>query len=1069
MRHAIVWFVKNPVAANLLMFVLIVGGLMAAMTLNQEEFPNMEVQVVSINVPYLGAAPEEVEQGVCVRVEEAIEGVEGIDKLRSTSSEGLCMVMAELDLDADEITALNEIKSRVDGINSFPVETEKPIVSKLSLPRQVLQLALSGPADEKILKEIGRSIRDDIATIDGISLVNLTYIRPYEISIEVSEFTMRRYGITIDQITRAIASSSLDMPGGNIRSDGGEILIRTKGQAYLGEEFEDIIVVTRTDGTKVTLAEIAEIRDGFEEGDLSARFNGDPAVMIKVSQVGTEDLIQIAEDVKIYVDSIRPTLPQGLSLDTWIDTSVELEERLNTLISTAGSGLLLVLVILALFLRFRLAMWVAAGIPIALLGTIALFPYVGITISTMTVMAFILVLGILVDDAIVVGERVYAHEQMGKSPTQAAIDGTWEVSIPVIFGVLTTMAAFLPLIIVPGRMSDFFSVIGYVVIISLIFSIIESQWILPAHLAHRNHAEATKGFSKAWNNMQAHLSDWLQGIARNYYLPLLNKALTWRYVSAAVAVGVIVLAVGLIASGRVVFGFFPAIEGDRIFATLEMPEGVSVASTTRAAKLIESGARKLAKELDDEIGQGRAVIRNQLTSIGTHVDRDGPGRPPQPGKSHYAEVVIDLAPLAERGYRSSKVIAKRWRELVGPIPDAVKLSFNSDAFSAGEPINYQINGTDVEQLRAAATELKAEIARYNGVFDLTDTFRAGKQEIKLSLLPEARNLGLTLSALAQQVRNGFYGSEVQRIQRGQDEVRVMVRFPESERASIGNLEDMYIRTPDGKEVPFYSVARFDIGRGFSSIQRTNGRRVVNVIGDVDRSQISPEEVNTSIQQEVIPKLQAKYPRLDISLAGEQEERTKALVGLMQGAMLALVVIYTLLAIPLRSYIQPMVIMSVIPFGAVGAIFGHWVMGIQLMFFSALGIVALSGVVVNASLVLVDYINRQRREGVDLLDAILGAATTRFRPIMLTSVTTFVGLIPLMTTATPATMPFVPMAVSLAYGVLFATFITLLLVPVLYYIAEDFFGWDPIAQGMDEPGNATPVSPSKEELPVGAGR
>jgi multidrug efflux pump subunit AcrB len=495
-----------------------------------------------------------------------------------------------------------------------------------------------------------------------------------------------------------------------------------------------------------------------------------------------------------------------------------------------------------------------------------------------------------------------------------------------------------------------------------------------------------------------------------------------------------------------------------VFAQLEMPEGVAADVTAQAAQQLEASARQLQRELDrNRAPEQGSVVGNMLTSIGAAVERQGPGRGATSGRSHFAEVVIELVPLKQRGGLSAKDVANRWRELAGDIPDAVKLTFNADAFSAGEPINYQLSGRNVERMQEAAAELRAELSRYTGVFDITDSFRAGKQEIKLALLPEARTLGLTLNDLARQVRNGFYGVEAQRIQRGPDEVRVMVRFPESERTSIGNLEDMYIRTPDGSEVPFYSVARFEIGRGFSSIRRVDGRRVVNVIADVDRSQVSPEEINGSIQRQVLPQLQVKYPDIDIGLSGEQEERMKAMLGLGFAALLALVIIYALLAIPLRSYVQPLVIMSVIPFGAVGAIVGHWVMGQLLVFFSMLGIVALSGVVVNSSLVLVDRINRQRRDGTELLDAVLNAGVVRFRPILLTSVTTFVGLVPLMISATPATAFVIPMAVSLAYGVLFAMFITLFMVPALYNIAEDLFGWDEIAQGVAEPEHARSAS------------
>ena len=1037
MHTAIRWFAHNPVAANLLMTLLLLGGAAGAYLTNQEEFPSFDIPAVTVNVPYLGAAPVEVEKGVCVRIEEAIEGVEGVKKIMGDATEVMCSVFAEMEIDADEILVLNEIKSRVDGINSFPQETEKPIVSKLTIARRVVQVAVSGDATERLLKEIARDLRDELAAVEGISQVSVDYIRPYEISIEVSEQTLRAYGITLEQVSRAIRQSSFDMPGGSIRSRSGEILIRTTGQAYYGEEFADVVVLTRNDGTRVMLSDIAEIRDTFQEGDLMAEFNGSRAAMVNVSQVGSEDLIKIAKDAQQVVADYQRQLPPGVTTDIWINTSLELQERMSVLTRNAGGGLILVLLILALFLQFRLAMWVAIGIPVALMGTLAFLPGMDITISTMTVMGFILVLGIVVDDAIVVGERVYGHEQMGKSRLDAAIEGTWEVSVPVIFGVLTTIAAFLPLILVQGRMAEFFSPIGWVVIFALVCSIIESQLILPSHLAHRSTKVATQGLSKKWNDFQGGLADALESFSRNHYQPFVRLVTQWRYAAAAVCLGLLIIALAMILSGRIVFGFFPAVEGNRVYAGLEMPEGVSAETTLEAARRIELAAQRLNEELTLELGLSEPLVQNTLVSVGQEVDRNGPGRPMTAGRSNIAEVVIDLVVLEERNNLSAKIVANRWREAVGAIPDAVNLRFDADTYSTGAPIAYQLRGDDVDELRRAAEELKAELSRFNGVFDISDSFRSGKQEVQLALLPEARNLGLTLSDLANQVRGAFYGAEAQRIQRGQDDVRVMVRFPEAERKSIGNLEDMYIRTPNGSQVPFYSVAQFDIGRGYSRINRLDGKRQVEVRADVDRSAVTPEEISAAVRAELLPQFRQRYPDIDVQLGGEQEERAEALGGLAIGSLFSLVIIYGLLAIPLRSYLQPLVIMSVIPFGAVGAITGHYVLDQQLMFFSALGIVALSGVVVNASLVLVDYANRQRREGMETVEAILKATSVRFRPIILTSVTTFVGLIPLMSTSTPATAPFLPMAISLAWGVLFATVITLLLVPCLYLMVEDF--------------------------------
>ena len=1036
MHTAIRWFANNSVAANLLMIVLVLGGIFGAMTTNQEEFPNFEIKVINVFVPYLGAAPIEAEKAVCIRIEEAIEGVEGIERVYGTAIEGGCSVAAQLFSDADDITASNEIKSRVDAINNLPIETEKPNVSKVAFTRRVLQIALFGDATERELKELGRELRDKIAATEGISQVAVEYTRPYEISVEVSEETLRRYGLTLQQVAQSIRTGALDMPGGTLKTENGEILIRTMGQAYLGAEFSDIVVMTRLDGTRVTLGEVADIRDSFEEGDLLAAFNGASAVMVNVSQVGSEDLIAIAADTKEIVRQFDRELPEGISTNIWIDTSLELQERMSVLLKNAAGGLLLVLVILALFLQFRLAMWVAIGIPVAMMGTLAIVPFTDLTISTMTVLGFILVLGIVVDDAIVVGERVYAHEQMNKEPMQAAVEGTWEVSVPVIFGVLTTIAAFLPLIMVDGQMSGFFAPLGWIVIFALICSIIESQLILPSHLAHRSRKIAVTGFAGQWNKFQGGLAKGLQDLANKTYRPFLESSIRWRYATATTCLGLLILAFALIASGRVNFGFFPAIEGNRIYASLELPEGVAAETTLEAALQMQRGAQALNEEIVANYALSQPLVRNTLSSVGQKVDRNGPGEPPGPGRSNLAEIVIDIVPFAERGNLSAKEIANRWRELVGPIPDAVKLSFDASTFSAGEPIEFRLQGTDIEKLRSAAEELKYELSSYPGIFDVADTFRSGKQEIQLNLLPEARNLGLTLNDLASQVRNAFYGVEAQRIQRGQDDVRVMVRFPESERASVGDLEDMYIRTPEGSQVPFYSVAQFEVGRGFSEIRRLDGQRVVEVSADVDRTMATPENIMADIKNNVIERLRQNYPSVVFDVGGEQEERNSSFISLGIGLLFSCLVIYGLLAIPLQSYLQPAVIMSVIPFGAVGAIVGHYVLDVQLMFFSALGIVALAGVVVNSSLVLVDYANRQRREGMDALSAICIAAVTRFRPIILTSVTTFVGLIPLMTTTTPATGPFLPIAISLAWGVLFATVITLLLVPCLYMMIED---------------------------------
>ena len=1039
MKGVISWFVHNPVAANLLMLILIVGGLLTLPTLHREEFPNVDVDMIQVKVPYLGAAPLEVEQSVCVRIEEAIDGVEGIDKITSAAAEGLCTVSAELPRGAPKGKVLDDIKTRVDSIDTFPVETEKPIVAEVSIIANVLIIAISGDADERTLKNIGEEIRDEIVELPDVSQVELRYVRPYEISVEVSELTLRRYGMTLDQIANAIRSSSLDIPGGSLKTEAGEILVRTKAQAYVGKDFEKIVVLTRNDGTTVTLGEIANVVDGFKDTDLRARFDGSPAVVLDVKRVGEEDVIRLAERVKDYMASKSAQLPEGISITIWKDESQDLVDRLDVLSDNAVNGLVLVLVVLALFLRFRLAMWVAMGILIAVMGTVMAFTVTGITISTLSVLAFILVLGILVDDAIVVGERVYAHEKMGKDPINAAIDGTYEVSVPVIFGVLTTMTTFLPVMAIPTTIGPFFTTIAAVVIMALFFSLIESQLILPAHLAYHSADKSTaqsNAFVRRWGIIQKRVSGLLETVADDYYQPALLKALEWRYLTLTIAICVVILTLVLMASGRIIFQFFPAVEGSRIYATVSLPEGSTVDKTEQAVRKMELAAEKLRVELDEgRSAEQGSMILHMMSSIGADLGKGSIDNGTTPG-SHFAEVGIKLdLPPAYDGIPTSQ-IASRWRELTGDIPDAVELSFTAKSFDAGAAIDIQLRGPDFTTLQAAAAMLREAMSQYPGVVDIKDTFRAGKQEVQLSLLPEARNLDLTVEELGRQVRQAFYGEEAQRVQRGRDDVRVMVRYPEQGRNSMGALEDMRIRTRDGIEVPFASVAAMSLGQGYSTINREDGGRIIQVIADVDRSIITPEEVLRGLQETTLREITATYPKISYRMAGEAEENETAVRTLGRNSLLALLVIYALLAIPLRSYLQPVVVMFSIPFGAIGAIIGHYLIGADLVFFSLLGIVALSGVVVNASLVLVDYINRQRAEGVDVFKAVSDAGSARFRPIVLTSLTTFAGLAPLINTPSLAVKFFMSMAVSLAYGVLIATVITLFLVPCMYLILED---------------------------------
>lgn len=1052
MRTPITWFVKNPVASNLLMWIFLVGGFVAYLNLNQEEFPDMDFGVIQVSVPYLGATPAEAESAVCLRIEEALEGTENIDVLTSTAREGGCDATIQLANGADLNRVLNDVKGRVDAITTFPAETEKPIVRSFSSTGRVMTLALSSDTNDLNLKTIAEDIRNDLLDLPEVSQVNIEFIRPLEISIEVSEFTLRQYGLTLAQISQAIARASLDLPGGTIRTASGEILIRTKGQVYQGSEYEDVVVASYPDGTQLTLGEIATVRDGFEEGYLDARLNGVNSAIIDVMRVGDEDIVTSARQVRGLMESTEFNLPEGMTLEVVTDQSISTQMRISTVAKNAYTGLILVLIILALFLRFKIAIWVAAGIPIAIAGALAIFPSIGLTISSLTVMGFILVLGIVVDDAIVVGERIHAYERKGLGKDEAAIEGTVEVSVPVIFGVLTTIAAFLPLLLQTSQFAAFSVVIGGTVVFCLIASLIESQLILPGHIAHRK----TEGylfegtwFVVAWQNFQGRIAHGLEHFAEHGYRRALRKVLKYRYSAWAVATGVIMIVLALVFSGRVIFQFMPSIEGDTVYGTVRMPAGVPASLTQDAIDVIESAALELVAELDDELVQlkasGRApetteaVVDSVLTIVGGTAPRGGPGGGQRnAGSSEVAEVVLYLAPFFDRGELSSAEIRDRWREKVGVIPDAIELQFVSDTFSAGDAINFRLEGRNEDNLKLASTQLREELMRYPGVFDVSDSFRAGKQEVQIQILERGKTIGLTLNDIATQVRQAFYGAESQRIQRGTDDIRVMVRYPEPERQSLGNLEELLIRTPSGAEVPFLSVADYSLGSSYSSINRQDGRRVITVRGDVDRTVVKPDE----IRREIIAKYRQQWDReLDVEMVigGEGERQMESLSELLTLVPIAMLVIFALLAIPLKSYLQPLIIMSVIPFGAIGAIFGHFLMGADLVFFSILGIIALSGVVVNASLVLVITVNRLRDEGMGMVEAVSKAGMHRFRPIILTSITTFVGLVPLMVTANPATFFIIPMAISLAYGVLFATLITLFLVPCLYLILHDFTG------------------------------
>jgi len=1028
LRGPIAWFTENDVAANLLMVtILAMGAYALSNRIPLEVFPAFELELVSIRVPFPGATPAEVEEGVTVKIEEAIHDLPGIKTLRSSAAENIGSVQVELESGYDPRELMNDIKARVDAINTFPVDSERPVVYVPEIVRDVITVVVSGELSERELREVTERVRDEISNLPEVSQIALDGVRPYEISIEVSEQTLRQYGLTLAQVADAVRAGSLDLAAGRVRTQGGEILIRTEGQARAGSQFENIVV--RTDaGARLTVGDIAVIRDGFNEDPVDSLFNGRPAMFVDVFRVGDQSAIEVADAVKAYVKDAPSRLPPGVHIDYWRDRSEVVKARLNTLVKSALQGSILILLLLTVFLRGSVAFWVLAGMPVAFMGGIAMMPVFGVTLNLISLFAFILVLGIVVDDAIVTGENIYTHLERDETPLRAAIIGTQEIATPVTFGVMTTVAAFIPLLMVEGVRGQIFAQIPTIVIPVLLFSLVESKLILPAHLKHvrvRHRSDS----QHAWPvRLQRRASRAVDKATKGAYEPLLRWSIKQRYLSLALFVAVAMLLFSLAIGGHLRFIFFPRVQSEVAVASLTMPPGTPFETTATAARRIAAVAESMRQDYI-EPDTGESVIQHLYVSIGA---TQGGGNP----QSHVARVAFEIMPPERRTLEvTSSQLVGEWRKRIGQVPGAKDLNFRAEIGQGGAPIDVQLSGAEFGPLQAVAQKVKQRLLTYPGVFDITDTFEDGKEEIKLTLKPEAELLGLTLNDLARQVRQAFFGFEVQRIQRGREEVRVFVRYPEAQRRSVEALESMRIRTPGGVEVPFSEVAEARFGRGFSEIRRVDRNRTINITADVNKESADVEAIKRDLVA-YMAELRTQFPRVSSSMEGEAREQRESFRSIGYGILFTLFAIFALLAIPFRSYLQPIIVMSVIPFGIAGAMLGHIIMGMSLTIMSVMGMLALSGVVVNDSLVLVDYINRKRRDGVPLEKAVYEAGLARLRPVLLTSLTTFAGLTPLILEKSTQAQFLIPMAVSLGFGVMFATVITLLLIPINYLMLED---------------------------------
>ena len=1033
MRPVISWFTENHVAANLLMVFLLLAGIVTGLTMKVEVMPETAPDQISVTVEYPGASPEEVEEAVIRRVEEKIAGLAGIKRIDSAAREGFGTVTIEVIKGWDLRELLDEVKSEVDRITTFPKEAERPVVREVTHRRHVINVAVYGDVGEATLKRLAERIRDDITDLPGITYAELFGVRTAEIHIEIPETMLRRYHLTLGRVAERVRQGSLDLPAGNIKTAGGDILIRTKGRRYHAKDYRDIAILTRPDGTRVTLEDMAVLKEGFEDVDLFSRFQGKPAAVVRVFRVADQSALAVASAVKDYIVKIRPGLPAGIRISTYDDRSTFLKSRIRLLLKNMAWGLLLVSILLGIFMDLRLAFWVTLGIPVSFLAGVWALPFFDVSINMISLFAFIMVLGIVVDDAIVIGESVFRKREQGLGAAASAVEGAVEVGRPVVFSVLTTVAAFWPLLMGTGIMGKLMRNLPIVVILVLMASLTEALLILPSHLSRSRGGMAGRRRGKRPARL---LTDRLKRFVNGPYTRVAGVCLRWRYVTVAAGLCMLFLAFGAWQAGWIKFTFFPKVESDLLICSLTMPAGTPVRETVRVVGRIERAAVRALSREDRKRPEGSApLFRYSVSLIGAQVRGHGPTAGSGGIGSHLAQVFIQVLEGEKRDVAATRLV-KLWRKEVGPVADAKSVVFQSELFSVGSPIEVDLSLDNHEDLLAATRELKSRLGTYPGVFDVSDSFLPGKKELQLRLKPGASSLGLTLDDLARQVRHAFYGAEALRLQRGEDEVKVLVRYPDPERRSLGRVETMRIRMGDGTEIPFSEVARMKMKRGYATIQRARRRRVIKVTADVDEATANASEIRKDLVERVLPVLVQDHPGLRYSIEGEGKEQKESMADVIHGFVIALFCIYALLAIPFKSFVQPFIVMLAIPFGIVGALLGHLLMGFNLSLLSLFGIVGLSGVVVNDSLVLIDAANRIRREGTTPFDAVLQAGRLRFRPIILTSITTFAGLTPMLTEKSLQAQFLIPMAISLGFGVLFATGITLLLIPCGYLILED---------------------------------
>ncbi len=998
------------------MVLLIIGGYTSIPKLDKQFFPTPEINQIEIRMEFRGASPREVEEQISVRIEEAIHDLNGVEELRSTSREGVGVVLVEVESDYPTQKLTNDINTRVDAIRSFPSDAERPTVTEITYRHQMGRVQISGDLSEREMKQFGETLRDELVRQPWVSVVELQTARPYEVSIEVSEDSLQRYQLTFDQVASAVRSASINLPAGAVQRDSGDLLIQTRGQAYDRADFESIVLRSDFSGQELLLSDVAAVRDTFEDVDVDIEFNGKRSLGLNVYVTTSPDVILTTYTVKAWVKERELSLPEGVSLEFWQDPSKSFRERVRTLVSNGLGGLVLVIIVLMLFLRPMLAFWVSVGIVVAYMGTLFLLPYTGQGLNMISLFAFLLTLGIVVDDAIIVGESVHSAQSRGLSGVHGALVGTRQVVKPVVFAVISTMVFFAPMFFLPGEWGPASKGIPVVVCLALGFSLIESLLILPSHLAHMKPEPEIPDSGWLTRTRMA-CAGWLARFANERYRPFLEKCLRNHASVGGFFLVLLCLSLALFGGGYLKSAFFPRVNSDFVVGTVELPQGGAFANSQAMRDRLVTAAEGIKTDYNSQPRyQDTPAIDNILGVAGGNK--------------------VDLLVQTVNDDLDTEEMTKRLRQSLGDLSEAKDVRFDYTIRDPGKPISLLFASDSIADLEVLAQEVRGALERYPGVFDITDSFDAPLEELVLSLKPAAENLGITLADVATQIRQAFYGEEVQRIPRDGEDVRVMIRYPESERRAIANINSMYVRTRDGTEVPFSTVATYNVETGYQSIERLDRLRTLEVSADVSEDGAPPRAIVESVLRNDAPVWLQRYPGLTINMDGELQEEIEFQQAMVYMGSLSMLIIFGLMAIAFKSYWQPFLVLTAVPFGLMGAIFGHWMLGWQVSMFSIMGVIACAGVVVNDNLVLIDRINNLRDEGMDLVDALLQGATDRFRPIVLTSVTTFVGLLPIMLETSVQAQFLIPMVVSLSFGVIFATGVTLVLVPALYLLGDD---------------------------------